>query len=156
MVDFNGTQAAIRAGYSKDSARVTASRLLTNANVQHRLDGLKRAQSRKLARSRDEAIKALECIAFQNIKDYMEYDEYGALVFKQLESLAANQIYAIASIRVRKNKVVGMKFKDKLRALEILLSIHSAGTAGNSNSCEVDFEELVEQLRQFEADMGWV
>jgi len=156
MVDFNGTKAAIRAGYSKASARVTASRLLTNANVQHRLDDLKRAQSRKLTRSRDEAIKALESIAFQNIKDYMESDEHGGLAFKQLECLTTNQIFALASVRVRKGKVVDMKFKDKLRALELLLSIHSAGTADNNNAREFDFDELVGELRQFETDMGWV
>jgi len=33
VVDWNGTQAAIRAGYSEISARVTASRLLTKANI---------------------------------------------------------------------------------------------------------------------------
>lgn len=33
VIDFNGTQAAIRAGYSEKSAKVEASRLLTNADV---------------------------------------------------------------------------------------------------------------------------
>lgn len=33
LIDFNGTQAAIRAGYSARSAKVTASRMLTYANV---------------------------------------------------------------------------------------------------------------------------
>ena len=31
--DLNGTRAAIAAGYAKQSARITASRLLTNANI---------------------------------------------------------------------------------------------------------------------------
>jgi phage terminase small subunit len=35
--DFNGTQAAIRVGYSERSAHVTASRLLSNAKVQQAL-----------------------------------------------------------------------------------------------------------------------
>ena len=34
LIDRNGTQACIRAGYSANSAAVTASRLLRNANVQ--------------------------------------------------------------------------------------------------------------------------
>ncbi len=33
IVDLNGTQAAIRAGYSEDTARQQSSRLLTNVNV---------------------------------------------------------------------------------------------------------------------------
>lgn len=36
--DGNATQAAIRAGYSVRSARVTGHRLLTNATLQQRLD----------------------------------------------------------------------------------------------------------------------
>ena len=34
LVDHNGTQSAMRAGYSPTSAKVTASRLLTDANLQ--------------------------------------------------------------------------------------------------------------------------
>lgn len=34
LIDLNATQAAIRAGYSEKSAKVTASRLLSDANVQ--------------------------------------------------------------------------------------------------------------------------
>jgi len=40
LVDRNGAQAAIRAGYAKKSAKVTASRLLTKANVKAHLAGL--------------------------------------------------------------------------------------------------------------------
>ena len=35
---FNGTQAAIKAGYSEDSARFEASRLLTNDNIKQVID----------------------------------------------------------------------------------------------------------------------
>lgn len=37
LVDLNGKQACIRTGYSKNSAEVTASRLLSDANVKLRL-----------------------------------------------------------------------------------------------------------------------
>ena len=40
VIDSNGTQAAIRAGYAANSANVTASRLLTKANVRERVDQL--------------------------------------------------------------------------------------------------------------------
>lgn len=33
MIDLNGTQAAIRAGYAEESAHVEANRLLSNANI---------------------------------------------------------------------------------------------------------------------------
>lgn len=37
MIDFNGSRAAIAAGYAKHSARVTASKLLTKPNIRQRL-----------------------------------------------------------------------------------------------------------------------
>lgn len=40
LVDLNGTQAAIRAGYSKDTATEQASRLLTNVKVRARIGQL--------------------------------------------------------------------------------------------------------------------
>jgi len=41
VIDWNGTQAAIRAGYSKTSAKVTASRLLTKANIKSAINTLR-------------------------------------------------------------------------------------------------------------------
>lgn len=38
VIDFNGTQAAIRAGYSPRTAKEQAARLLTNANVKAAVD----------------------------------------------------------------------------------------------------------------------
>lgn len=40
LIDLNGNQAAIRAGYAPDSARITASKLLTDANILARIKEL--------------------------------------------------------------------------------------------------------------------
>lgn len=40
LIDLNGCQAAIRAGYAPDSARITASKLLTDANILTRIKSL--------------------------------------------------------------------------------------------------------------------
>ncbi len=45
LVDLNGTQAAIRAGYSVNAAHVTGSRLLTNAKVAAAISAAKRERS---------------------------------------------------------------------------------------------------------------
>lgn len=44
---FNGFQAAVKAGYAEDSARVEASRLLTNANVAAFIEELKKPAVKK-------------------------------------------------------------------------------------------------------------
>ena len=59
LIDYNGTQAAIRAGYSKMAAKEQASRLLTNANVKA-LIGQKHIETEiRLQISRDDIIKGL-------------------------------------------------------------------------------------------------
>ena len=48
LLDLNGAQAAIRAGYKPKAAKEQASRLLTKANVQEYLQSLRDVQKKKL------------------------------------------------------------------------------------------------------------
>ena len=56
LVDFNGTQAAIRAGYSKKTANEQASRLLTKVNVQTYLKQLIEKRNERTKITQDEVI----------------------------------------------------------------------------------------------------
>ena len=68
-VDCNGTAAAVRAGYSPRSAKVTASRLLTKANVQQALRQIQQADAERLALSREAIITRLqEAVEFARVK----------------------------------------------------------------------------------------
>lgn len=49
IVDYNGTQAAIRAGYSKKTAGVQASKLLKNANILARIRELQEERMAQLS-----------------------------------------------------------------------------------------------------------
>lgn len=50
LIDCNATQAAIRAGYSKKTAKVTGAKLLTNANLKNYIDEqLEKISSKKIA-----------------------------------------------------------------------------------------------------------
>lgn len=59
LVDGNGTQAAIRAGYGAASARVTAHRLLTNAAVSSAIGARQRADGHRLGLERLDVLKSL-------------------------------------------------------------------------------------------------
>lgn len=59
IVDYNGKQAAIRAGYKRDSAEVQASRLLRNAKVLERIRELQHEQVQRLAVSQDYVVMQL-------------------------------------------------------------------------------------------------
>lgn len=53
IIDYNGTQAAIRAGYSEKNAATQAGRMLRNAEVLARVRELQRQQVERLAVSAD-------------------------------------------------------------------------------------------------------
>ncbi|MBR2048290.1 MAG: terminase small subunit [Oscillospiraceae bacterium] len=59
VIDYNGTQAAIRAGYKEKTARQQASALLTNPNILTRVRELQHEQVERLAISQDYVIKEL-------------------------------------------------------------------------------------------------
>lgn len=59
LVDANGTQAAIRAGYSASGARVAAHRLLTNVAISSRLEARQKADSTRLSVTRENVLQRL-------------------------------------------------------------------------------------------------
>src|ERR1700691_273282 len=72
LVDLNGKQAAIRAGYSPKTAEVQACRLLRNAQVQAAVAD---AQKQRIARTEvtaDRVIAELAMLGFANMADYMQ------------------------------------------------------------------------------------
>ena len=73
-IDFNGTQAAIRAGYSSKTANEQAARLLANVSVRKALDEkrLEIAESSKLKVS--DVIDELRNIAFSDITQVISFN----------------------------------------------------------------------------------
>ena len=67
LKDFNATQAAKRAGYSERSAKVTAAKMLTNANLLKRIDELKMKQVKKSELKIEAIIKELMKIGFAKV-----------------------------------------------------------------------------------------
>lgn len=59
LVDANGTQAAIRAGYGAAGARVAAHRLLTNVAISSAIEGRQRADATRLYIDRDNVLVGL-------------------------------------------------------------------------------------------------
>ena len=59
LVDSNGTQAAIRAGYSASGARVTAHRLLTNDAIYGAIEAQRLADAARLSLRREDVLAGL-------------------------------------------------------------------------------------------------
>lgn len=130
IIDLNATQAAIRAGYSEDSASVEGSRLLTNAKVQNYVQHIKDQRSKRLEITADRIAAELSKIAFSDVRNIFGPD--GQLIpIKQIDDETAG---AISSVKSYENKVSDqedgeqvvqginreVKMHDKMKALELL------------------------------------
>lgn len=113
VVDYNGTQAAIRAGYSPKSAKTQASRLLTFDNVLARVRELQAETAKRQAISEDKVILALwnvyeRCMTAVPVTEYdpisRQMVETGEYVFDSKGALRALELVG---------KHLGM-FKDKM------------------------------------------
>ena len=75
LVDLNGKQAAIRAGYSERTAEAQASRLLSNVKVQHHIQKRRKERVERTEITQDMVLFELAAIAFSNAADYAQVVE---------------------------------------------------------------------------------
>lgn len=128
IIDCNGTQAAIRSGYSKKSAMEQASRLLSYAKVSARIKELTAVQLNKLNINAEMVLKELLLIARSDIGEAFN-DKEG---LKSPNDLPENFRRAVSGIeyvelfegRGRDREQVGylkkVKLWEKTKALDLL------------------------------------
>ncbi len=72
LIDLNGTQAAIRAGYSPDTAQEQSSRLLSNVMVKAGIAAARKAQQERTQITADAVVRELAMIAFADVRELAE------------------------------------------------------------------------------------
>lgn len=98
LIDLNATQAAIRAGYSKKTARSAGQRLLTNVDIQ---TGIKKAinnRSMKAETSAEDVILGLMRIAYSDIRKIVTWGEDGIPTVVPSDQLDDDSAMSIKSI----------------------------------------------------------
>lgn len=119
LIDLNATQAAIRAGYSPDTAKSIGSENLTKPDIQARIAKAMAERSKRTGVNADRVVTELAKIAFVNASDVIDADT------ATLKSDAAPEdTAAIQSVKVKTFGEDGLereiKMADKLKALELL------------------------------------
>lgn len=99
LVDLNGKQAAIRAGYSEKTADVQASRLLASVKVREAVDKAIANRAEKTGITAERVIEELSKIGFSNMMDYMRPDPDGDL-YLDFSNLTRDQAAAIQEVTV--------------------------------------------------------
>lgn len=98
VIDLNGKQAAIRAGYSEHSAEMQASRLLSYAKVAARVGEMQAEIANRNRATANRVIQELQSIAFANHLDYVRLVEGEPAV--DLSKMTREQAAAIKDITV--------------------------------------------------------
>lgn len=121
LIDLNGTQAAIRAGYSARTANEQASRLLANVSVQQAISERMAERSKRTGVNQDRVILELAKIAFLKMTDVVDKD--GCI----RDDASEDDLSCIESIKYKHSDTdTGsstereVKIASKLKALELL------------------------------------
>lgn len=146
--DLNATQAAIRAGYSEETARSIASENLSKPDIKAEIDRL------KLERSRDTKIDAnwlLTRLAAESEADLSDlYDEDGRLLpVKDWPEIWRKGLVAGVKTAVSEDGVaiIDVKVSDRVRRLE-LIGKHISVQAFQENVNHTGLDALAERLQR--------
>lgn len=118
-VDFNATQAAIRAGYSKKTAKETGYENLTKPHIKNEIDKRIEKRKKKLEVTEKEIIAELAKIGFSDMSKYYEQGfELKDITTLPIEFTSA--IKEVVNIKTDKTTRIGIKLYAKVHALELL------------------------------------
>ena len=133
LVDFNATQAAIRAGYSTDTANEQGSQLLARPDIRELVaEGQKEIMERTQT-FQDDAVDELKVVGFSNLADFLTVKDGGIVEQKPFNELTKEQTKCIKKIKqtvrsshsadgtiLHQTAVIEIELHDKLKALELL------------------------------------
>ena len=131
MVDFNATQAAIRAGYKAKTAHVIGAENLRKPKIAEEIARRQKDLQRRTEVTQDRVVKELARVAFADATDYacvetLTYENEDGTVSpvqivspKDTDTLSDDQRAAIAGIKHGANGIE-IKLHDKIKALELL------------------------------------
>jgi len=125
-VDCNATQAAIRAGYSPASAKLSGHRCITNDNVLALILAKQKELASECNVEAKEVIEEIKKLAFANMKDYISVGPDGKPEI-DLSTMTRDQAAALSEVTNRTTTTkdggsehYGIKFHSKDGALEKL------------------------------------
>lgn len=128
LIDLNATQAAVRAGYSVDTAGAIGHENLKKPEIQDKIAVLQAIRAERTQVSQDQIVRELMKVAFGDVGNY--FDENGNII--PVHEIETNARGAISAIKVLDEKTEQseevfkltvtkeLKMWDKLKALEML------------------------------------
>lgn len=122
LIDLNATQAAIRAGYSPDSAKEIGCENLTKPNIRACIDKEMAERSKRTGVNADRVVMELAKLAFVNAADVINTEDATLREDALVEDTAAIQSVKVKVIPTQNGEGIEREIKmaDKIKALELL------------------------------------
>ena len=138
IIDLNATQAAIRAGYSEETARNIGCENLAKPNIAEYIEKRIKDRESRTEITQDFVLRELANIASANGTDFAQVDAKGDVTITATEKVPEAKRAAIASIKQGANGTE-VKTYDKIRALELIgkhLGMFQTGNSASGNEVE--------------------
>ena len=121
IVDANGKQAAIKAGYSKKTAEQSASRLLKDKRIKGLIDEGNNEVLEEAGIEAKHVIAELGHLGLSNVQDFYKEDKKkkGDFILKSIFELTREQAACISEVS-KNGKTYKVKLYDKVKSLELL------------------------------------
>lgn len=122
LIDLNGTQAAIRAGYSENSANEIASENLAKHSIQARLAELMEERRKRCQVSQDDVVHELKRIGFSDMRKIATWSG-DSVTLEDSASLTDDDAACVESVSQTTTKdggSISCKLHPKTKALELL------------------------------------
>ncbi len=122
LVDYNGTQAAIRAGYSKKSAAQQASALLRLPKVIAELAKRAAPVKKRAELKASELLEVMQLVAYGDVSNLFKPSSGNGSVstIKDMRELGEDQVL-VAGYKRGSDGSVELKFENRMRARELLM-----------------------------------
>jgi len=132
LVDKNATQAAIRAGYSKRTAKQTGTENLSKPIIKTEIDAELEKQKARITFTADQVLEELARIGLSDMSDFIEIDEGGAIRALPLNTLAEGKSRIIKKVKEKRtikstpegDQILDSTYEfelcDKVKSLELL------------------------------------
>jgi phage terminase small subunit len=146
LVDLNATQAAIRAGYSKKTARQTGTENLSKPVIAERIQELMDERAERVKYTSDQALSDLAAIIrFDFRKLYHDNGDVLPVCEWPDDALLGVAGHDVSSIRlsgVTDEEPLSLftkrlKFRDKLKAIELAMKHNAVGAMDNTLKLEI-------------------
>ena len=122
LIDLNATQAAIRAGYSPNTAKDIGCENLAKPNIRACIDKEIAERSKRTGINQDRVIRELARLAFVNANDVIDMEEATLKDGATEADTAAIASVKVKTIPTKEGEGIEREIKltDKLKALELL------------------------------------